>query len=184
MRLLVLAMCAATAMACRPEKLAIPHDPGPRTNPEVQHVAERAPADEVVHAPDGGNFELSKLWAVKRVVLVFYMGHWCPHCQRQLADLNTHAADFAALDTTLVAVSADPPDDAGALKTKLGLAFDLYSDADLAVIGKWGVADYGANIAKPATFIIEPGGAIAYRKVGENQTDRPTADEVLAALRQ
>ena len=169
--------------ACRPEKVQIPHDRSRPANPEVQQVTDTAPTGGVVHARDGSNFDLSTLWQQQRVVLVFYMGHWCPHCQRQLADLQAHSKDFSELATTVVAVSVDAPDDAGALKDKLGLAFDLYSDPELSVIGKWGVADYGANISKPATFIIEKGGAISYRKVGENQTDRPTADQVIAELR-
>lgn len=179
MRTLIIVMLVA---ACRPEKVQIPHDRSRPTNPEVEQVAGTAPDGDVVHARDGSNFDLSTLWTQQRVVLVFYMGHWCPHCQRQLGDIQAHLKDFGDLATTVVAVSTDAPDDAGALKDKLGLTFDLYSDPELAVIGKWGAADYGANIAKPSTFIIAKGGAITYRKVGENQTDRPTADQILAEL--
>jgi peroxiredoxin len=187
MRTLILVMLvgfAAGGAGCRPEKVQIPHDRSRPANPEVQQeVSDTAPAGGVVHARDGSNFDLSTLWANQRVVLVFYMGHWCPHCQRQLGDLQAHLKDFGELATTVVAVSTDAPDDAGALKDKLGLTFDLYSDPELQVIAKWGVADYGANISKPATFIIQKGGAITFRKVGENQTDRPTADQVIAELR-
>ena len=179
MRALVLFVLLA---ACRPEKVVIPHDHSRPVNPEVNHeIGSSAPDTSVVHARDGSNVELANLWASKRVVLVFYMGHWCPHCQKQLGDLNEHQRDFG--DSTVIAVSSDAPDDAGALKDKLGLVFDVYSDPDLQVIAKWGVADYGANIAKPATFVIQPGGQITFKKVGENQTDRPTVDEVIAAAK-
>jgi peroxiredoxin len=110
------------------------------------------------------------------------MGHWCPHCQKQLGDLNAREKDFAELGATVAAISTDTAEDATALRERLGLGFELYSDPDLSVITKWGVADYTANIAKPATFIVEPGGTISYRHIGQNQTDRPTTDEVIKAL--
>ena len=179
MRVLVLFVALA---ACRPEKVVIPHDHSRPVNPEVNHeVGSTAPESSVVHARDGSNVELADLWAKKRVVLVFYMGHWCPHCQKQLGDLNEHQRDF--VDATVIGVSSDTPDDAGALHDKLGLVFDIYSDADLSVIGRWGVADYGASIAKPATFVIQPGGQITFQKIGASQTDRPTVDELIAAAK-
>jgi peroxiredoxin len=50
------------------------------------------------------------------------------------------------------------------------------------VITKWGVDDYGKGIARPATFVVEQGGAISYRKVGEKASDHPSIDELLAAM--
>src|SRR5262249_29573384 len=126
----------------------------------------------------GATLDLATLWADKRVLLVFYMGHWCPHCQKQLGELNDHAAQFAANGTTVIAVSTDTPEDVVALKAKLGLAFDLYSDPELQTIAKWGVADYSANVATPASFVIQPGGAVTFRRVGEGKV---TVDELLAA---
>jgi peroxiredoxin len=182
-RIIVIVMLGL--VACTPAQVPLPppdHTPPP-TDPTVQQeVSDTAPAGSVVHGKDGSAVDLASLWADKRVLLVFYMGHWCPHCQKQLGELNDHQADFTAHATTIIAVSTDTPEDATALKAKLGLAFDIYSDPDLQTIGKWGVADYGANVAKPATFIIQPGGAITFRKVGASQTDRPSVAELLSAL--
>ena len=96
------------------------------------------------------------------------------------AELNDHQAEFAANGTTIVAVSTDTPEDVAALETKLGLKFDVYSDTDLQTIAKWGVADYGANVAKPASFVVQPGGAVTFRKVGEGD-HAASVDELLAA---
>jgi peroxiredoxin len=114
--------------------------------------------------------------------VVFYMGGWCPHCQKQLGDLNNAQKQFSDRNVRIIAISADPVDAAAAMSSKLTLGFELYSDPDLAVIAKWGVEDYGANIARPATFIVEPGGNISFRKVGTKPEDRPTVDQILAAL--
>jgi peroxiredoxin len=181
MRTIVMLMMLA---ACRPEKVENPHEHvAARTNPEVQQdVGSSAPATSTVQARDGSNVDLTHAWADNRVVLVFYMGHWCPECQHQLAALNDRQKDFAEKHTTVIAVSTDTPQDAGALKDKMGLTFDVYSDTELQTIAKWGVADYGTNIAKPSTFVIQKGGAITFKKIGQSTTDRPTVDEILAAL--
>ena len=136
----------------------------------------------MVQANDGSQTDLTKHWAEKRAVLVFYMGHWCPECQKQLAELNDHAKEFEAQDVTIVAVSSDQPDDAAALKEKLGLGFELYVDPQLQMITKWGVEDTSTNIARPSTFIIETGGTISFRKVGDKTSQRPSSAELLAQL--
>ena len=175
------ALLLTCLIACTPAQVPPPpsHDPTPPpVNPDIQQeVSGTAPAS-VVHGKGGATVDLATLWADKRVLLVFYMGHWCPHCQKQLAELNEHQAQFAANDTTIVAVSTDTADDVATLKDKLGLGFELYSDPELQTIAKWGVADYGANVATPASFIIQPGGAITFRRVGEGKV---TVDELVAA---
>ena len=178
--LLLLAVLAS----CRPERVENPHQHMPTTtNPEVQHdVGGTAPDTSMVKGADGSAIDLTKMWADKRVVLVFYMGHWCPDCTKQLNSLNEHQKDFAAKDTTVIAVSTDTPEDVGQLKVKLGLGFDVYSDTDLQTITKWGVENYDTNIAKPATFVIQKGGAVTFKKIGTGASDRPTVDEVLAQL--
>ena len=168
--------------ACTPAQVPPPPaaHAAPPTEPGVeQEVADTAPAGSVVRGKGGGAVDLATVWASQRVLLVFYMGHWCPHCQKQLGDLQAHAAQFASAGAAIVAVSTDSPDDAAALKDKLALGFDVYSDPELQTSQKWGVADYGANVAKAAVFVIQPGGAITYRKVGG---ERPTVDELLAAV--
>ena len=184
-RLLLLALVATTATtsgACR-------HDPV--LNP-TKHQGDRGRVDRdvtqgtapsgAVTARDGTPFDIATLWDRRRVVLVFYMGHWCPECQKQLTELNDHAKEFEAQETTIVAVSSDQPDDAAALKDKLGLGFELYVDPQLQMITKWGVEDTSTNIARPSTFIIETGGTISFRKVGDKTSQRPSSAELLAQL--
>jgi peroxiredoxin len=182
-RRLVLALAALAA--CTPQqRVENPHakharGPDPAVDRDV--TLDVAPGG-VVLAADGSNVDLGTLWVSQRTVVVFYMGHWCPHCQKQLGDLNSAQKQFTDRGVRIVAISSDSVADAAAMKSKLTLGFELYSDAELAVIAKWGVEDYGSNIARPATFIVEPGGAISFRKVGTKPEDRPTVDQILAAL--
>jgi peroxiredoxin len=100
-----------------------------------------------------------------------------------MAELQAHYKDFNELNAIVVGVSNEAGPDMTAFRDKLGLGFELYSDPDLTTITKWGVEDLGAGIARPATFIVEPGGAIAYSKIGENPADHPKMDDLLIALK-
>lgn len=82
-----------------------------------------------------------------------------------------------------MAISVDPREDSTALKARLGLHFPLLSDADLAVAKAYGVAMEGRDIAVPAVFVVRPDRAIAWKKVGEDMSDRPSAADVVAHAR-
>lgn len=172
-------------IACRPAPVLNPNKDTKtlraESNVEREHELAEAPGG-TVQGRDGSSVDLATLWEKSPVVVVFYRGHWCPHCQRQLADLEKRRAELTALGATVVAISSDTPADATAMKDKLALGFELYSDAGLAVITKWGVEDYGQGIAKPATFIVQPGGAITFRKIGEKPEDRPSSQQIIDAL--
>lgn len=178
---ITLAFLLVLAAACTPAKVPNPYKSSDRSRVDRDVTASAAPASTVVGA-DGATVDLSALWEKQRVVVVFYMGGWCPHCAKQLGDLNTRQKEFADAGAIIVGISADSSADATALQNKLGLNYTLYGDPQLTVIQMWGVAETSANTAKPATFIVEAGGAISFRKVGADMNDRPTTDEVLAAL--
>lgn len=183
MRALLVVIVALTA--CRPAPVLNPDKDTKALKAEsaVQRENEISVAPGgTVRGPNGSAVDLSTLWEKAPVVVVFYRGHWCPHCQRQLGELEKRRAELAAHGATVIAISSDTPEDAAAMKTKLTLGFELYSDAELAVITKWGVEDFGQGIAKPATFIVQPGGAITFRKIGEKPEDRPSTQQILDAL--
>lgn len=170
--------------ACRQEKIV--HEPAraPKGFKEVDVDTTKgsAPTGSTVTKFDGTQATIDDLWQKHRVVVVFYLGGWCPHCKRQLETLQQYQKDISDAGAVIAAVSVDPPETAKATAESLKLNFDVFSDANLDTIRKWGVEDTAAHTALPATFIVEPGGAISYRKVGHTPTDRPTIEEVLAAL--
>ena len=176
----MLAVVMALA-ACTPAKVQNPYKKNDNSRIDRDVTASAAP-DSQVKQRDGSSMPMSTLWAKQRVVVVFYMGGWCPHCQKQLGDLQARQREFADAGAIIVGVSSDSSEDASALQDKLGLNFNLYGDPQLTVIQEWGVADSAAGVAKPSTFVVEPGGAISFRKVGANMNDRPSTDEVLAAV--
>jgi peroxiredoxin len=64
-----------------------------------------------------------------------------------------------------------------------GLPFDILIDERREMSRAYGVWHrFGIdawNIARPAVFLIEPDGTIAYSFIGDNQREYPTQDEIL-----
>lgn len=83
----------------------------------------------------------------------------------------------------IVAISVDPAADSSKLAADLGLHFPLLSDADLHAASAYGVAMQGRDIAVPSVFVVRRDRTIAWKKVGEDVTDRPSAAEVLEQAR-
>jgi peroxiredoxin len=83
----------------------------------------------------------------------------------------------------IVAISVDPAADSTKLAADLGLHYPLLSDADLRAASAYGVAMRGRDIAVPSVFVVRRDRTIAWKKVGEDMTDRPSASEVLDQVR-
>jgi peroxiredoxin len=83
----------------------------------------------------------------------------------------------------MVAISVDPAADSSKLAADLGLHFPLLSDADLRVASAYGVAMKGRDIAVPSVFVVRRDRTIAWKKIGEEMTDRPSTSDVLEQVR-
>ena len=83
----------------------------------------------------------------------------------------------------MVAISVDPAADSSKLAAELGLHFPLLSDADLHVASEYGVAMKGRDIAVPSVFVLRRDRTIAWKKIGEDMVDRPSASDVLEQVR-
>ena len=181
--LAVLSLIVAATAACAPAPVLNPDKERARSKEPIKRTVEldSAPGGTVT-TRDGKSVDLSTLWASQPVVVIFYRGHWCPHCQYQFGELQKHKQDFADRGVNVIGISSDEPSDLNTLRDKVGLTFELYSDAGLAVIQKWGVEDFGNSIARPATFLVTPGGAITFQRVGEKPDDRPSVQQILEAI--
>lgn len=129
----------------------------------------------------GVSRRLSEIVAARPVVLVFYRGHWCPFCLRQLTEYQRHFADFEASGAGVVAVSVDEPGRSAALRRRLGLAFPILCDVDRRVARAWELynpAEMG-GVFLPATFVVAPDLTVRFAAT-ERMTRRFGAAEVLA----
>jgi len=129
-----------------------------------------------VRTRGGATFELASLWEHKRVVVVFYPGSG-GEPNATLQDLDAHRASF---DADVIAVSSQPPEHANALHENLKLGFEIYVDPTFEVMRDWGVRFGAGGATVWAIFIVEPGGTISFKHVGE---PLPSWDEVAARTR-
>ena len=87
-----------------------------------------------------------------------------------------------------VAVSVDAPAISGDLARKAGYTFPLLSDADGAVIRRYGLTHKGAGIggqdvARPAEFLIDRTGTIRWRNLTDDYRVRARAEQMLEEAR-
>jgi len=123
-------------------------------------------------AAGGGRIRLADLRG-RAVVLYFYPKDDTPGCTKESQGFSEAAADFAAAGAVVVGVSKDSLASHDKFKAKYGLALELGSDPEGAVI-----AAYGAWVEKSmygktymgidrSTFLIDGTGRLvrAWRKV-------------------
>jgi peroxiredoxin len=181
--------CAAPAAGTAPAAGPIPAPTNNETNVPQIGVTNNDGLDVGAAAPDfslptadGGSFSLASARAEGPVVLVFFRGHWCPHCRKQLSELEARKADFAAQGAKLVVVSVDGPEDSAKLAEKLTLTLPIASDPKAEVLAAYEVVDVANGIALPATYVIDGAGTVRYLYLGDKAADRPPVDDVLAAV--
>ena len=94
---------------------------------------------------------------------------------------------FTTRGVRIVAISVDPPDVTKRLCEKQGYTFLFLSDPRLEVIRKWDLVHPaggmgGADIARPAEFLLDPGGVIRWVNLTESYKTRVNAEMMLGVL--
>ncbi len=174
------------------------------TAPGIE-IGEQAPRFVLPDAT-GGKVALDDRLAAGRVVLSFYRGAWCPHCNTELRAQQLILPEITGLGASLVAVSPQAPDDALSLTQRLELGFDVLSDVDQSTIrayrlqftlpdalrpvySQWGFpldqqnADGTWDLPVPATFVLDQHGVVRARHVDPDYTKRMEPQAILTALR-
>lgn len=139
------------------------------------------------------------------VVLVFYRGQWCPYCNRQLKKLEDSISFITAKGATVVAVTAEKPENISKTIDKTKASYSILYDGGLKIMKSYDVAykvegdmlakyksygiDFtqangsnGANLPVPALYIINKEGKITYRYFDVNFQNRASVADVLAHL--
>ena len=83
------------------------------------------------------------------------------------------------MGASIIAVSSETPEEGMELSERLGLTLTLACDTDFAVMEAYGVRHAGEDFAVPAVFVMDRGGTIRYRYIGESMIDRPNSEELL-----
>jgi len=139
-------------------------------------------------------------------LVVFYRGGWCPFCNFQIRELSQSHDEFKALGVLLIAISVDRPDAAAVTRNVYEVPFPVLSDPELKAHEAFNVvlqldaagvarlAKYGHDIEKwsgkdhhkmavPAVFLVRDG-KVAWAHVARDYKTRPSAEQLLTAVKQ
>src|SRR5438445_13034332 len=141
-------------------------------------VGEQAPDFELPGTD--GPFKLSDHRG-ERVVLLFYPGDNTPVCTQQFCSYRDRAEDFAALDATVVGISAQDLDSHRGFIEKYSLTVPLLADVDKQVAKAYGVFSPRLG-TKRAVIVIDEQGIVRHRHDHLLGLDYQTVDDLEAAL--
>jgi peroxiredoxin len=106
-----------------------------------------------------------------------------------LRSFQSRLSEFDQRGLRVVAISVDPPSTNHDHRQKLGLTFPLLSDEKAETIRRYDLLHSkggpgGADISRPAEFLIDPSGTIRWENLTESVTVRARPDQVLKAFDQ
>ena len=98
-------------------------------------------------------------------------------------------SEFDARGISVVAISVDPPDVNKRQSQKLGYTFPLLSDPNAKVIRRYdvlhpGAGPKGADIARPAEFLLDSDGIVRWVNLTDNIAVRTRPEQMLEAFNQ
>lgn len=100
-----------------------------------------------------------------------------------MATYARHWDRFESAHAQVAGISVDEPEKNRAMVDKLLLPFPLLSDPDARVVHEWDVWNPNdGGVAKPAIFMVRPDMSIGFGYVGTDFADRPSDEELYAAL--
>ncbi|PCJ57380.1 MAG: alkyl hydroperoxide reductase [Planctomycetota bacterium] len=163
-------------------------------------VGDKAPDFNLPNAL-GKTISLSQCLKSGPVILKFYRGEWCPHCNLDLREIQNHIEEIKALGVQVLAVSPQNPNAALTITQKNDLVFDVLSDSNQEVIRAYNLqfdpgqdyhqkrdltllnGDGSITLPVPATFIITSDSVIVTSHVDTNYTERMPVEEILNILK-
>ena len=98
--------------------------------------------------------------------------------------MQTGYEDIKAQDAEVIAISADSQARVDLTKRNLKITYRLLSDENREAIDAYNVIDTGnMSIARPATYIIDQDGRVAWRFLDVKFDTRVSSDQILTELK-
>ena len=150
-------------------------------------------------------FDLEEQLKKGPVVLMFYRGHWCKYCNRQLEELSDSLGFIIEKGASVVTVTPEIMEFVDETSKKYNNSFRIISDVDMKIMNAykvrfevdkgtnskykiWGIkldefnGDNGTNLPVPATYIINQDGTIKYAFFNKNYKKRVFIKTILRNL--
>ena len=155
----------------------------------------------------GKEVTLESLLNKGALVISFYRGGWCPHCNMELRALQQALPEIEANGATLVAISPETPDNSLSTQEKNELTFEVLSDRNNLLAKQLGLvftlpeslrpiySNFGIDIPAhngdrtfelplPATYVVAADGTVIYRFATGDYTERLDPAEIVKVLKQ
>ncbi len=179
----------ASAKTASDKKSAAPATKSKPATPvrKMGTLTEGKPAPAFSLLRDGGQLVSLATYTGRKLVIFFYPRADTPGCTLEAVAFSRLANAFAAAQTAVLGVSADPLTAQEAFRDKHELTVPLLSDETLGMLKAYGVWGEKSMYGKTfmgiirTTVLIDAGGKVA--KIWRNVRVDGHADEVLAAAR-
>ena len=174
---------------------------GQAQNPEPLFIGDRAPN---ILALDQFEKRVSLKERLENgpVVIVFYRGQWCPHCNRHMSQIQDSLQMILDAGASVIAITPEMGEKIEKTTEKSDANFSIIYDENHRIMDKyritfklsgWKRFIYGININKasgnkdsalpvPATYIIAQDGTVFSSHFNEDYSERMTVKDMLTAL--
>ncbi|SDX69131.1 peroxiredoxin-like family protein [Hymenobacter psychrophilus] len=139
----------------------------------------------------GGSFSLADAQPEFMTMLVFYRGHHCPVCRKNIQQLQTKLADFEALGIKAVAISTNTQELAEKTKqdwtiadVPLGYGLSIEKAREWGLYISKGISDSEpAEFSEPGLFLVNPDGTLYASSIQTMPFTRPDFEDLLGGLK-
>lgn len=140
------------------------------------------------------------------VVVLFYRGHWCPYCSRELKRFQDSLHLITERGAQLIAISPEGGEGISKTIEKTGAVFPILSDADMKIAKSYQVAyavddrtlgryknaeidllaingQKQASLPVPAVYVVNKEGSVTFRFFDADYKKRVSVKEILSELK-
>ena len=133
---------------------------------------------------DRKSVRLSEFKGQKNVVLAFFPAAFSPGCTSEMAKYQENTGEFNSSNTVILGMSVDSVWANVAFAEKLGVHFNILSDARRDISRAYGVFDEQSVIARRTTFVIDRQGVVQKVFMAQEALDPAHALATCALLKE
>src|SRR5215475_1455662 len=128
--------------------------------------------------------KLSDFKGQKNVVLAFFPAAFSPGCTGEMAKYQEQSGQFNANNTVILGMSVDSTWANEAFADKLGVKFNILSDASRDISKSYGVWNDKQLVANRTTFVIDKNGIVQKEFISTEALDPAKSLEACALLKE
>jgi len=128
--------------------------------------------------------KLSDYKGQKNVVLAFFPAAFSPGCTGEMAKYQETSGQFNANNTVILGMSVDSTWANAAFAEKLGVKFNILSDASREISKSYGVFNEQQLVANRTTFVIDTKGVVQKEFISTEALDPAKSLEACALLKE